>query len=118
MLRSFEVAGPITETHMRRNLAVAAVLLLCLAPALAQAPAPGQQQPGAASALGGAKAGPELRAARKALRQACVQDVRTLCAGFEPGGGKIMMCLRSHRDQMSGGCKAAFEHLRDVRRRA
>ena len=38
--------------------------------------------------------------------------------GSQPGGGKVMMCLKSHKDQVSAGCKTAFEHLRDVRRGA
>jgi hypothetical protein len=114
---------------MRRNFAVAAALLLSLAPALAQSqpqsqpPVPQQQQQpqtpsGGAGAFGPSKPSPELRQARRAMREACVQDVRTLCAGSEPGGGKVLMCLRSHKDQVSDACKAATAHLREVRRRA
>jgi hypothetical protein len=107
---------------MRRNLAVATALLLSLASAFAQTqvpvPPPAQQQPGGAGALGGAKPSPELKAARKAMRQACMQDIRALCTGTEPGGGKVMMCLRSHGEQVSDGCKAATRHLRDLRRGA
>jgi hypothetical protein len=112
------------ETFMRWNLVLAAALLLSPGPALAQTQAPAarqqQQQPqdGAASAFGPAKASPELRQARRAMRQACSEDFRTLCAGSEPGGGKIMICLRSHGEQVSDGCKAAARHLRDLRRRA
>ncbi len=106
---------------MRRNIGVAAVLLFSLAPALGQSQAPDslprqQQQPGGAP--GGAKPSPELKQARRALRQACLEDIRALCSGTESGGGKIMMCLRSHSDQVSDGCKAATRHLREVRRGA
>ena len=107
---------------MRRNFAMAAMLLVSLAPALAQPQAPvlqqQQQQPGAAGVPGQAKPSPELRQARRAVRQACMEDIRTLCAGSEPGGGRVLMCLRSHKDQVSDGCKAATAHLREVRRRA
>ena len=108
---------------MRRNFAMAAVLLVSLAPALAQPQAPvlqqqQQQQPGAAGVAGQPKPSPELRQARRAVRQACMEDIRTLCAGSEPGGGRVLMCLRSHKDQVSDGCKAATAHLREVRRRA
>ncbi len=114
---------------MRQNFAVAATLLLLLAPAalaqsqpqlqppLPQQPQP-QTQPGGPGAFGPAKPSPELRQARRAMRKACVQDIRTLCAGSEPGGGKVLMCLRSHKDQVSDGCKAATAHLREVRGRA
>ena len=47
-----------------------------------------------------------------------MDDARNFCAGSEPGGGKIMMCLRAHKDQVSDDCKAAFQHLREVRRGA
>jgi len=119
----------ITETFMRRNFVMAAALLFSLAPALAQ-PQPQSQPPvsqpqeqpqtqsGGAGAFGPAKASPELRQARRAVRQACMDDIRALCAGSEPGGGKVLMCLRSHKDQVSDGCKAATAHLREVRRRA
>jgi Cysteine rich repeat len=103
---------------MRRNFVIAAALLLALTPALAQQQAPVPQQP-AGNAFGpSSKASPEVKAARQAMRQACVEDARSLCAGSQPGGGKIMMCLRAHKDQVSDGCKAAAQHLRDVRRGA
>lgn len=101
---------------LRWNFGIAAAaLLIVFTPVLAQPPAPQPQQQGGPHASGPAPR-PELKAARQALRQACMQDIRTLCAGSEPGGGKILMCLRSHRDQVSDGCKAATQHLRDVRR--
>jgi hypothetical protein len=100
---------------MHRNFAIAAALLLSLTSAFAQAQAPIAQQPATGADTAAVKASPEVKAARKAMRQACMEDARTLCAGSEPGGGKIMMCLKSHKDQVSDGCKAATQHLRDVR---
>ena len=100
---------------MYRNLVAAAALLLSCSPVLAQqTPSDLSQVP----VVSQPKATPEVRAARKAVREACMEDVRTLCAGSQPGGGKVMMCLKSHKDQVSAGCKTAFEHLRDVRRGA
>jgi hypothetical protein len=105
-----------TENSMNRNLAIAAALLLCASPALAQqTPSTLSQVPVVNSPP---EASPEVKAARKAVRQACMEDVRTLCADQQPGGGRLMMCLKSHKDQVSAGCKTAFEHLRDVRKGA
>jgi hypothetical protein len=101
---------------MRRNLVVAAALLLSISSALAQMPAP-QTQPMPAAGVH-AKATPEVKEARKAMRQACMEDVHTLCSDAQPGGGKLMQCLKTHRDQVSAGCKSAFQHLRDVRKGA
>jgi len=44
-----------------------------------------------------------------ALRQACGADVRTLCAGIMPGGGRIKQCMIEKFDQLSDGCKAALK---------
>jgi len=109
---------------MRRNLAIVAALLISIAPALAQVFEPPQQQPQGPRQLTPVR--PELREARKAMRRACMEDVRTLCSQSEGpqsgspqrGGGTIMMCLRSHSDQVSQGCKDATRHLREVRRGA
>jgi hypothetical protein len=41
-------------------------------------------------------------------RGACMQDVKTLCAGVQPGGGRIRECIREHRAQLSQDCKMAI----------
>jgi hypothetical protein len=43
-----------------------------------------------------------------ALRGACREDVEQLCAGVQPGGGRIAQCLRDHQDRVSEGCKSAI----------
>lgn len=40
-------------------------------------------------------------------RAACASDVQKLCAGVPSGGGKIVACLKQHKDQVSDGCKRA-----------
>ncbi|HVW72703.1 MAG TPA: cysteine rich repeat-containing protein [Rhizomicrobium sp.] len=105
---------------MCRNLVLAAALLLSFSPALAQsstqqAPAPAPQTPAAGAHP---QATPEVQEARKAMRQACREDAHTLCADTQAGGGKLMQCLRAHKDQVSAGCRSAFQHLRDVRKGA
>ncbi|HLK93621.1 MAG TPA: cysteine rich repeat-containing protein [Polyangia bacterium] len=49
-------------------------------------------------------------AARAKLREACHDDVARLCAGVEPGGGRIRECLRAHVEQLSDGCKLAIRN--------
>jgi hypothetical protein len=39
------------------------------------------------------------------LRSACSADVRTLCAGVAPGGGRIMQCLAVQAGTISPACK-------------
>lgn len=40
-----------------------------------------------------------------ALRAACTTDAQQLCAGVQPGGGRIIECLKTHTDALSAGCK-------------
>jgi hypothetical protein len=40
------------------------------------------------------------------VRRAC--HVMELCAGVEPGGGRIMDCLRAHKAQLSQDCIMAI----------
>jgi len=42
-----------------------------------------------------------------AIRAACAQDAQRLCAGVQQGGGRIVACLKEHRDALSDGCKQA-----------
>jgi hypothetical protein len=46
---------------------------------------------------------------------ACRQDVQTLCADVQRGGGRIMECLNSHADKLSPDCKAAMQAAHDRR---
>ena len=37
---------------------------------------------------------------------ACLKDAKALCAGVQPGGGKIRDCLKTHLKDLSEGCQA------------
>ena len=37
--------------------------------------------------------------------------VQSLCPGVEPGGGRIMNCLRAHRDELPEPCLAAIGRM-------
>jgi pyruvate/2-oxoglutarate dehydrogenase complex dihydrolipoamide acyltransferase (E2) component len=41
-------------------------------------------------------------------RTACASDVQKLCAGVQPGGGRVLACLKQHKDEVSDGCKQAI----------
>jgi len=40
-------------------------------------------------------------------RAACASDVQKLCPSVAPGGGRILGCLKQHKDEVSEGCKRA-----------
>jgi hypothetical protein len=41
------------------------------------------------------------------LEAACADDARKFCAGVQPGGGRIIACLKQHKDGVSNACKQA-----------
>jgi hypothetical protein len=69
-----------------------------------------------AAALGAAPAGPTAAQAApfKIVRQACVADVHRLCAGIQPGGGRIKKCVIANYEQLSDGCKDAMRQARKL----
>jgi hypothetical protein len=42
------------------------------------------------------------------LRQACGAEVKKLCAGIQPGGGRIAQCMREHGSELSEACQTAI----------
>jgi hypothetical protein len=68
-------------------------------PTQSPAPAqpPGPAQPGQA---------PSQQLVAEA-RAACDSDVQKLCASVQPGGGRVLACLKQHKDQVSDSCKQA-----------
>ena len=42
-----------------------------------------------------------------AIQAACAEDAQKLCAAVQPGGGRIVACLKEHKDALSDQCKQA-----------
>ncbi|WP_442753472.1 cysteine rich repeat-containing protein [Methylocystis sp. JAN1] len=42
----------------------------------------------------------------------CKDDVERLCAGVQMGGGRILQCLKSHKEQMSVGCAQGLQKMK------
>ena len=42
----------------------------------------------------------------------CKSDVERLCPGVEPGGGRIVQCLKAHKMEMSVGCAKAMQKMK------
>ncbi|MCX7111165.1 MAG: cysteine rich repeat-containing protein [Proteobacteria bacterium] len=59
--------------------------------------------------------GSQLDADFQALRTYCKADVERLCAGVEPGGGRIKACLMANKEQMSVGCAQALMKLKGTK---
>ncbi len=44
-------------------------------------------------------------------QQACREDARKLCSAVQPGGGRIMACLKQHESELSAACQTALPVL-------
>ena len=42
----------------------------------------------------------------------CKADAERICPGVAPGGGKIIACLKQHKDEVSIGCAKALKALK------
>ncbi|HEY1422409.1 MAG TPA: cysteine rich repeat-containing protein, partial [Candidatus Acidoferrum sp.] len=42
-----------------------------------------------------------------AIRAACADDAQKFCAAVQPGGGRVVACLKDHKDSLSDKCRQA-----------
>ena len=47
----------------------------------------------------------------QALRTACSADVKKLCGDVQPGGGRVVQCMQTKREQATPPCQAALGAL-------
>lgn len=45
------------------------------------------------------------------LREDCGPDIKRLCPGMRPGGGQLMGCIQSKKDQLSKTCSDTMAKL-------
>ena len=80
------------------------------AAATTAAPATGAAAPAAGAAPAAAPAAIVLRPLRPreelfVIRSACGADIRSLCAGVQPGGGRVVQCIAGNAASLSPACK-------------
>ena len=97
--------------------AVAAASGGAAAPAAAAAPSAGAAGAAPAAAAPAAPVVIVLRPMRPreelfVLRSACGGDVRTICGGVAPGGGRIVQCLATNAAQLSPACQDVLSQFR------
>jgi hypothetical protein len=59
---------------------------------------------------------PQLKAAHRAVHQACAADMATFCSGVPKGCGQPKQCLKAHAAQLSPACTTAWQNLRAMRK--
>lgn len=58
---------------------------------------------------------PQTRGEAIALMQVCRGDYDRLCAGVQPGGGRVLACLQDHAGQLSAACAQAMPRAQSLR---
>lgn len=51
----------------------------------------------------------------QAAAAACRPDIARLCPGVQPGGGRLIACLRTNADALSPTCRTAMEQAQATR---
>lgn len=64
-----------------------------------------------ATLIFGASAVPALAADTESPQVACKSDIETYCSGVEKGEGRVMKCLKEHKEQLSEGCKTSLRSM-------
>jgi hypothetical protein len=82
--------------------------LLPAPPSPSQPPA---QLPGQSPPAQSPPTQPPSKEAVEAARAACGADIQKLCPGVQPGGGRILACLKQHKDEVSDACKQAVQKV-------
>jgi hypothetical protein len=62
-----------------------------------------------------AQVSPQLRGEAIALMQVCRGDYDRLCAGVQPGGGRVLACLQNHASQLSAACGQAMPRAQSLK---
>lgn len=65
---------------------------------------------------GTANAQQASQAQMQAWRDACAPDVKRLCPGISPGGGRLKACIREHAGEFSKPCADAMKEVRAARK--
>ena len=42
----------------------------------------------------------------------CKSDIQRLCPDVQPGGGRILQCLKSHKQEMTVGCAQGLAKMK------
>ena len=68
------------------------------------APAAASPNSSSAPAQGEEPRDPKRGKGMHKMQEACGADIKQLCSGVNPGGGRIVRCLEEHQKEVSSGC--------------
>ncbi len=59
-----------------------------------------------------ASTAPGALAQQAAAMKYCKADFERLCPGVQPGGGRVIACLKAHKEEISIGCGKALQAMK------
>ena len=59
-----------------------------------------------------ASTAPGALAQRAEAMKYCKADFERLCPGVQPGGGRVIACLKAHKEEISIGCGKALQAMK------
>ncbi|MDQ0393093.1 cysteine rich repeat-containing protein [Labrys monachus] len=65
-----------------------------------------------------AQTSPELKSKAMALMKPCRPDFQRFCSHVQPGGGRVLACLKSHERELSPACGQAVTEAAVLMKRA
>ncbi|WII71793.1 cysteine rich repeat-containing protein [Bdellovibrio sp. 22V] len=58
-----------------------------------------------------------MKGAMKEVKEACHDDYEKFCGNEKPGHGRIMKCLKKHKDELSQACKDEMGAMKEMRKK-
>lgn len=58
----------------------------------------------------------EAKEVMQELAEACHADMENFCHDVKKGGGRVMKCMKKHKDQLSAECKSVIEAKKAARK--
>ena len=60
----------------------------------------------------------KMKDARKEIKEACQDDVESLCGDVQAGEGRIMKCMKDNKEKLSAACQSEIQEKKEMRKKA
>lgn len=58
-----------------------------------------------------------MKTAMKGIHEACHDDAEKFCGDVKKGRGRMIKCMKEHKDEMSQGCKDEMAKMKETRKK-
>lgn len=59
----------------------------------------------------------KAKEAMKDMKEACHDDIEKFCGDVKPGKGRIMKCMKEHKEELSAACKEEIASAKEMRKK-